>query len=122
MLADFEAGLGTVTRLKPGCVDLALVVAEPTLKAIDVAQRALAMIRERQLAPEVVVIGNRVASDEDRAVLERTFAGETLLLVPDDHAIRDAGVRGAAPIDAAPASPAVTRLRDFAAALHAAHQ
>lgn len=118
VLADFEAGLGTLSRLKPTYVDWLLVVVEPTAKAVDVAQRALAMIRERDLARSIV-IGNRIDGDADRAFLEGALAGETLLVVPEDAGVRDAALRGVAPFDAVPHGPAVRTLRQFASAVTA---
>lgn len=40
VVADFEAGLGTLSRLKPGQVDVFLVVGEPTAKAVELLQGA----------------------------------------------------------------------------------
>lgn len=115
VIADFEAGLGTVSRLKPGAVDVVLVVTQPTAKAIDVAQRGLAMIRERALGTPML-IANRIGSDEDRALIQRAFEDHTLL-VPDDPAIREADTQGVAPFDAAPEAPGVRLVADFAARL-----
>lgn len=116
VLADFEAGLGTVVRLKPGFVDVLLVVAEPTAKAVDVAQRAVATIVERELG-RAIVIANRVASDDDRLLLDTAF-GASWITVPDDDGVREAGVRGAAPFDTVPDSPVVARMRAVARELH----
>lgn len=113
VVADFEAGLGTVSRLKPGFVDLVIVVTDPTAKAIDVARRGLAMVQERALAT-AVVIANRVANDDDRGLIEAAFDGGAGLLVPDEPAIRQADSRGVAPFDAAPDAAGVRLVRGFA--------
>ncbi len=116
VVADFEAGLGTLTRLKPGHLHVLIVVTEPTAKAADVARRALGMIRDGELG-RPVVIANRVRSREDLAVLETELQGEPLAVIPDDPAIRAADLRGVAAYDTAFESPAVRTLRTLAETL-----
>ena len=108
MVADLEAGVGTVLRLQPGFADLVLVVAQPTVKAIEVARRAVQIAASRA---EVVLIANRVTADADVALIRSGtgWAGD-LLVVPDDPAVVRADEVGRAPIDAAPDSPAVLAL------------
>ena len=118
VVADFEAGLGTLSRMKPGQLDVLLVVTEPTAKALEVARRAVEMIRERALGTPHLVT-NRVAGDEDRRLVERAFAGAPVTIVPDDPAVRAADARGVAPFDAAPDAPAVRAVRALADTLGA---
>ncbi len=116
VIADFEAGLGTLSRMKPGQLDVLLVVTEPTAKSLEVARRALEMINDRNLGT-ARVIANRVAGEENRALVERTFPGGPVTIVPDDPAIRAADASGAAPFESAPDAPAVRVVRDLAASL-----
>jgi CO dehydrogenase maturation factor len=116
VVADFEAGLGTLSRMKPGQLDVLLVVAEPTVKSLEVARRAVEMIRERN-AGRAMVVANRVASDEDRELVRSAFRGDDVIAVPDDPAIRAADAQGVAPFDAAPDAPAVRALRALAETL-----
>ena len=118
VVADFEAGLGTLSRMKPGQLDVLLVVTEPTVKALEVARRAVELIRERAVG-DVVVLANRVAGSEERTLVEQTFAGGRVVVVPDDPAIRAADARGVAPYDAAPDAPAVRVLRTLSESLAA---
>lgn len=120
VLADFEAGLGTLSRMKAGQLDVALVVAEPTAKSLEVARRAVELLRERT-ACEPIIIANRVARAEERLLIERTLAGASIVVVPDDPAIRSADLRGVAPFDAMPDAPAVRALRALAARLLTSH-
>jgi CO dehydrogenase nickel-insertion accessory protein CooC1 len=117
VIADFEAGLGTVLRMD-AAVDVVMVVAQPTVKSIEVGVRAAEAVRERQLG-RVMVVANRVAHDDDLTRVRAAFDGVEPVLVPDDPAIGEAERRGLAPLDAAPSSPAVTALvrlgRDLAA-------
>lgn len=116
VVADFEAGLGTLSRLKPGQLDAVLVLTEPTAKSLEVARRAVDLIRERE-AGRAIVVANRVAGEEDRRQVEQTFPGGAVVIIPDDPAIRAADVRGVAPFEVAPDAPAVRLLRTLAESL-----
>ena len=116
VVADFEAGIGTLSRMKPGQLDVLLVVTEPTVKALEVARRAVDMIGERGLGTPHLV-ANRVMGDEDRAQVEGVFAGAPVTIVPDDPAVRAADARGVAPFDAAHDAPAVRAIGALADAL-----
>lgn len=115
-MADFEAGLGTLSRMEAGQVDVVLVIAEPTAKSMQVARRALDMIAERKVG-RAMLVANRLASDADRELIARTFPDETGTMVPDDPAIRAADAQGTAPFDTAPDAPAVRTLRSLAESL-----
>jgi len=116
VVADFEAGLGTLSRLKPGQVDVFLVVAGPTAKSIEVARRALEMIREKD-AGRAVLLANRIAGDLDLDVLQGAFGAAAMTRVPEDTAIREADSRGVAVFDLAPEAPAVRTVRALAGSL-----
>ena len=116
VVADFEAGLGTLSRMEAGAVDVILVMAEPTQKSIEVARRALTMIHERDLG-RAILVANRITGEEDRVLMARAFAGRELVAVPDDPAVRAADQEGRAPIEAAPTAPAVRILSSLAAGL-----
>ena len=116
VLADFEAGLGTLSRLKPGQVDLFLVVTAPTAKAVEVARRALEMIREKDVG-RAQLVANRIASDEDRELLQSAFGAAARTEVPEDASIREADVRGVAVFDHAPDTAATRAIRKLAESL-----
>ncbi len=113
VLADMEAGLGTLTRLAEGHVDRVVVVAEPTPKALEVARRAVALARERGVG-RVVVLANRVRDAPGLAMVRGSIPEEEILVVPEDRAIEDADREGVAPIDAAPDAPGVRALAEVA--------
>lgn len=115
MIADFEAGLGTLTRMEPGDVDVLLVVAEPSAKALEVARRAVEMIRSANLG-RMVLIANRFKKG-DELLTHEAFATLVPVIVPDDAALREADASGAAPYDASPAAPAVIALSELAKSL-----
>ena len=117
VVADFEAGLGTVMRLDGRPVDVVVVV-EPTAKSLEVGRRAADLVRECRLG-RLVVAANRIRDEEDVTRVAAAFPGLELVLVPDDQAIIDAERRGAAPLDAAADSPAVRALVSLAERLTA---
>jgi CO dehydrogenase maturation factor len=109
VIADFEAGLGTVLRLEGNAVDVVVVVVEPTAKSLEVGRRAAETVRELGLG-RVVVAANRVRDDEDEARVRAAFPDLDPVVIPDDAAIVDAERRGLAPLDAAPDAQAVRAL------------
>ena len=113
VVADFEAGLGTVMRLDGRSVDVIVVVVEPTAKSLEVGRRAADLVRESRLG-RLVVAANRIRDEEDVTRVAAAFPGLELVLVPDDQAIIDAERRGVAPLDAASDSPAVRALVSLA--------
>ncbi len=113
MIADLEAGIGTMTRMKEKAVDGVLVVVEPTPRAVQVGVRAAELARDKALGT-IFVIANRVGSDGDLAIIRAAFPDEDVLVVPDDEAIVRAERDGVAPLDAEPGAPAVRALVEIA--------
>lgn len=116
VIADLEAGIGTLTRLGDQHMDAVLIVVEPTPKSIEVGQRAAALAREKQLG-RVVVVASRIRGDADLARIAEHFAGLEIVPIPDDPAIVEADRKGVAPLDLAPDSPAVQALCNLARSL-----
>ncbi len=113
VVADFEAGIGTLTRMGTGDVDAVLVVVEPTPKSLEVGSRAADLAREKSLG-RVVVVANRVRGEEDLTRVRAAFPEHEVIVVPDDPIIVDADRAGVAPIDLAPEAPAVRALAGLA--------
>ncbi|CAN5550399.1 hypothetical protein BH23ACT7_BH23ACT7_03520 [soil metagenome] len=116
VIADLEAGIGTLTRLADASIDIAVVVVEATPKSIDVGARAAAVARERGIG-RVVVVANRARGGDDLARLRAAFPDTELVAVPDDPAIVAAERDGLAPLDTAPDAPAVRALVGLARSL-----
>ena len=116
MVADFEAGLGTVQRLGDSPVDVVVIVVEPTAKSLEVGVRAAHAVRSAGLG-RIVVTANRVRDEQDAARVRAAFPDDDRVLVPDDPAIVAAERQGSAPLDAAPDAPAVRALVDLARGL-----
>ena len=108
VICDLEAGIGTVSRMAPGNVDVAVIVANPTAKALEVARRAISISED---VAEVVVLANRVRNDDDlNAIKEALGEDHELIVIPEDPVIAAADREGTAPIDLDPDSPGVAEI------------
>ena len=105
VLGDLEAGIGVLTRMETGSLDVVLVVANPTPKSIEVARRAVEAAASREI--KVLVVANRVASDDDLEAIRSVLGDSEMAIVPEDPAIARADAEGIAPIDLDPDSPGV---------------
>ncbi|WP_142054937.1 hypothetical protein [Pseudonocardia kunmingensis] len=90
-------------------VDAVLVVVEPTPRSIQVGQRAAELARDKALGT-VVVVANRVRTEEELAMITAAFPDHEIVSIPDDEAIVRAERDGVAPLDTAPDAPAVRAL------------
>ena len=108
VLGDLEAGVGVLSRMEAGSLDVVLVVANPTPKSIEVARRAIetAVARESR----VLVIANRVRDDADLEAIRSGVGDHEVVVIPEDPAIARADVEGVAPIDLDARAPGVLAL------------
>lgn len=111
VLADMEAGLGTLFRMQPGQIDVVVVVAEPSAKGIDVARRAARIGANRA---RVIVVANRVSEQADLDVIRNALGEYELVSVPEEPVIERADREGLAPIDLDPDAPGVQALAGMA--------
>jgi len=116
VVADFEAGVGTLTRLGEEHVDTVVIVVEATPKSLEVGARAAALAAERTVG-RIVVIANRIRHDEDLETVKAAFPGMEVVGVPHDMKIVEADRKGIAPIDLDPEAPAVKALIAMASTL-----
>ena len=117
VIADLEAGVGNLARMAAHAVDTIFVIVEATPKSIEVAQRAVRVATERNVAP-IRVIANKIRGEGDLAMI-RAALGVEVIAVPEDLAILAADRDGRSIVDTAPGAPAVTILSGVAAALSA---
>lgn len=111
VISDLEAGVGTVLRVGDDVPDLIVVVAEPTAKSVGAAQRAAAIASGKA---HVIVVANRITSDEDLQVIQAGLGQHEMVVVPEDPGIAQADKDGVAPIDAAAGSPGVRAIVELA--------
>jgi CO dehydrogenase maturation factor len=105
VLGDLEAGVGVLSRMQQGSLDVVLVVANPTPKSIEVARRAAETAVAREI--RVLVIANRVADDEDLETITSVLGEHEIVVVPEDPVIARADAEGLAPIDLDDTAPGV---------------
>lgn len=105
-----EAGVGTIVRNGKG--DVVIVVAEPTVKSIDVARRAAGAASAQEA--EVIVVANRVRDDADRDAVSSELGDYEIVVVPEEPVIAKADEEGRAPIDVDPEAPGVKALLGLA--------
>jgi CO dehydrogenase maturation factor len=105
VLGDLEAGVGVLSRMEEGSVDVVLVVANPTQKSIEVARRAVETAVARK--SRVLVVANRVADEEDLRVIQEALGHHELVVIPEDPVIARADAEGVAPIDLDANAPGV---------------
>jgi len=116
IVADLEAGIGTLTRLPEGSVDTTLVIVEPTPRSIDVGQRAVLVAAERQQG-HITIVANKVADDDDEACVRSAFSDHDVVVVPIDPVVNTADRKGASPIDVDPNAPAVNAIASLVSLL-----
>ena len=105
VLGDLEAGIGVLTRMETGSLDVVLVVANPTPKSIEVARRAVEAAAAREIP--VLVVANRITSDADLDAIRGVLGDCDMAVVPEDTVIARADAEGIAPIDLDADSPGV---------------
>ena len=113
VVADLEAGVGTLTRLGDAGVDVVLIVVEPTPKSVEVGSRAAALVADKALG-RAIVVASRIRSDDDLTMVRKAFPDHQVVAIPDDAAIVAADRNGVAPLDSAPDAPAVLALAALA--------
>jgi CO dehydrogenase maturation factor len=105
VLGDLEAGVGVLTRMQKGSLDVVLVVANPTPKSIEVARRAAEAAVAREIP--LIVVANRIADDEDLQTIVEVLGEHEIVVVPEDPVIARADAEGLAPIDVDDSAPGV---------------
>ena len=116
VVADFEAGVGTLTRLGEENVDTVVIVVEATPKSLEVGARAAALAKDKTVG-RIVVVANRIRGQEDLETVKAAFPGLEVVGVPHDPKIVEADRKGVAPIDLDPDAPAVKALVGLASTL-----
>lgn len=125
LIADMEAGLGTIGRMREGSLDVAILVTEPTPKAIEVVRRAAEMVVEHKIATRTIILANKVRDESDIERISSVMLavkgldGVEVIVVPEDLDVLAADAQGVSPIDHAPASPAVEAVAAMAERLAA---
>jgi CO dehydrogenase maturation factor len=73
LIIDMEAGLEHLGRGSTGYVDALIVVVEPGQRAMNTA-RQIKKLGEDLKIKKIMIVGNKVASEEDRKVIEESLS------------------------------------------------
>lgn len=109
-----EAGLGTLTRLANGSLDRILLVANPSVKSIEVARRAQKILVDRNIGAAITLVANRIRDEADLAQITGALTDVDHIAIPEDPTIADADIRARSPMDEAPESLAVEAIAALA--------
>ncbi|MEL7155018.1 MAG: hypothetical protein AAFN30_00310 [Actinomycetota bacterium] len=113
IVADLEAGIGTLTRLEDDAVDATVVVVEPTPRSVDVATRAVAVATDRRQG-RIIIAANKINDADDERRVREAFGDHEFLIVPVDPVVDRADREGVSPIDIDASSPAVSAIGSLA--------
>lgn len=113
VILDMEAGIEHLGRGTAEHVDMLLVVTDANRKARETAAAIIRLARESDI-PTIRLVGNRVASERQREILQ-SFADEQHVLpaawIPFDPQVSEAGITGEPlPASPCPASEAIRAL------------
>ena len=78
VIIDMEAGLEHLGRGSTGYVDALLIVVEPGQRAMNTARHIKKLGEDLQIK-KMMIVGNKVASEEDRRIIEESLSDFPLL-------------------------------------------
>lgn len=117
VVGDLPAGTRQAAFGWAGFADVVAIVVEPTAKSILSAKRIANVLVDGRPEGRVGVVVSKLRPGDDPERIAGLLGLELLGTVPYDEAVRDAEQDAQAPIDGAPASPAVSAIRDLLPAL-----
>jgi CO dehydrogenase maturation factor len=115
VVMDMEAGLEHLGRATVRGFNTLLCVVEPGAQAVETALK-IKRLADDIGVKEVLAVGNKAATKEDREFIERSLkkAGlELVCIIPFDRNILQADILRVAPVDHALDSPAVKTIKEL---------
>lgn len=112
---DLEAGIENLGRGTSRGMDALITVVEPGQNSINTVERIQKLAHDIGV-DTVFAVGNKIMDDEDQAAIEFTLNKlqiPLLTTIPFDKAIRQANLKGIAPLDHAPESPAIKAIHSI---------
>ena len=112
---DLEAGIENLGRGTSRGMDALITVVEPGQTSINTVERIQKLAHDISV-DNIFAVGNKVMDDEDQAAIEVTLNELQIPLlasIPFDKTIRHANLKGIAPLDYAPKSPAVKAIQSI---------
>jgi len=115
VITDMEAGVEHMGRGTAEHVDTMLIVTDSSLKAMEIAKKLYGLAKQIGIK-EVLIIGNKIASQHEGELIER-FAKQNKIpllgLVPHDEKILEADRHGESPLKDASQSIGVTVIHEL---------
>lgn len=115
VVMDMEAGLEHLGRATVRGFNALLCVVEPGAQSIETAMKIKRLALDIGVK-EVLAIGNKATSQEDRKFIEQSLEEadlELACIIPFDQAILRADALRVAPIDYSPKSPAIKAIKEL---------
>ncbi len=112
LVMDTEAGLEHLGRKVAEKFDLILVVSEPSLKAIETANR-IAELSKQIGIKRIYGIGSKTTSKEQEEMISQNLDPEVLGFIPLDAAVQEADMRGIPLFDYNQKSAALKAIEDI---------
>ncbi len=110
---DLEAGIENLGRGTSRGMDALIIVVEPGQTSINTVARIKKLAHDISV-DTVFAVGNKVMDENEQTAIESTLKEldvPLLTIIPFDKAIRHANIKGQAPIDYAPDSPAIQSIK-----------
>lgn len=117
LIGDLPAGTRQLAEDWAPYADIYLVVVQPGAQSALTAQRVAGLARLRAPQAAVGFIANRVQREQDVRHVEEMMGESVFASLPADEGVAEAERVGAAPIDHAPDSPAITAIERLTAGL-----
>lgn len=113
VVTDLEAGVNDLLWAKPDPGDTLVIVVDPSQKSLLVGTRIAAVATELGLR-RIVVVANRVESDDDLERARAAFPELPVIAVPDDPLVREADRLARSALAVAEGGTAIPALRELA--------
>jgi len=117
VIGDFEAGLGSYSRVGNEKLDVTIVVIEPTPRSIDVGLRALDHARSHHQG-RIMVVANKVRSSEEVEMIVTAIGDTSITVVPFSEAVASADRKGTSVFEEANADDFIAPIRHLANSLN----
>ncbi len=117
LIGDLPAGPLQVADDWAPYAETYLVVVQPTVQSALTARRVARLAREQSPEARVAFVANQVRGDDDVHHVEKLVGERVIAGVPADEGVAAAERIGVAPLDHAPASPAIAAIERLVADL-----
>lgn len=115
VVMDMEAGLEHLGRATVRGFDVMLCVVEPGAQSLETARKIVGLASDIGVK-EVLAVGNKIITEEDRSFIEASLKEiglEMVGVIPFDQTILRADARRMAPIDFSPTSLAIEAIKEL---------